>query len=151
MISFSFERRPRMRTTMALVSVLALSMVFPPIVGADALKGKMYFIGLWQGVDPMDGSEALRSITLKDDGTFKIIGSETYWTICDGGRGIVEGTGVLNKGILAADHRITCFTGVEGITETTAQFIPDKKNGILEEIHEDGSPSLILHRIDTRN
>ena len=146
-----------MRTKIALILVLTLSIVFTSLVSAYALEGKTYFIGLWQGVDPLDGSENLISITLNKDGTFNIIGSESYWTFCDGGRGIVKGTGHLiyqgtldHLGILEADETLTCFSG--GTADYTEQFIPDVINGTLKEVYPEDSTQviLILHRIDTR-
>jgi hypothetical protein len=44
--------------------MIAFSIIIAPTAHADGLFNKLYFVGLWEGVDNIDGSEAKRSITL---------------------------------------------------------------------------------------
>lgn len=69
------------------------------------------FIGFWEGVDPEDGAHIIISITSNADGALKVLLYATYITICDGGRGITQGTGnVSAEGGLKVDQFIvTCF------------------------------------------
>lgn len=58
------------------------------------------FIGLWEGVDPQDGGIQLRSITRNEDGTFSLIGRDTYLSTCGGTeRGVITGTGTVENGV----------------------------------------------------
>ena len=96
-----------------LLAVLFLCFII--VFGMTALAGdyfpkKFYFIGLWQGIDLTDGSEIQRSITYNRDGTFTILGYETFYTGCVGGRGIVEATGALQEGVIVSyDFELNCF------------------------------------------
>ena len=82
------------------ISIVVFSIILASTVQAGGLFQKLYFIGLWQGVDNNDGSEAQRAITLNSDGTFNIIGQEPYTNGCGGDRGLVTGTGVLEGGVI---------------------------------------------------
>jgi hypothetical protein len=127
--------------------IVALTLVLPSILNADPLDGDFKFAGLWQGVDPTDGSEALRSIIRNRDGTYEVIGSETYFSGCNGGRGIVTANGLNKDGILTLDKfTLECYGGDKFVGN--AQFTPDKESGIIKESYEGGTFSpVILHRI----
>jgi hypothetical protein len=74
------------------------------------LREVFYFIGLWQGIDPIDGSEMLRSITRNGDGTFLIVGTESHYVGCYGDRGKSVGTGVLEGNVIASsDFTLICY------------------------------------------
>ena len=60
------------------------------------------FLGLWEGIDPEDGSTVQISINdFNKDGVLEIVAREGYFTVCyDGiantqGRGTITGTGTL--------------------------------------------------------
>ena len=113
--------------------------VFSIILASNVYAGQFYesfnFIGLWQGIDTVDGSEAQRSITLNSDGTFNIIGREGYFSACDGFRGILKGTGVLENGVLFFENfEVTCFyEDGEESRIIPVKYIPDKFNGTIRE------------------
>jgi len=130
--------------------ILSLIIVSP--VHAGGILYKLSFVGLWQGIDESDGSEAVRSITLNDDGTFNIIGQEPYTSGCEGERGMITATGVLTDGIIMSDNfTLTCFNG-EGPFTVTATYELNKLNGtLIEDIPyiSDFGP-MILHKISKR-
>jgi hypothetical protein len=133
-----------------IMSVVVFSIILAWNVNAGPLVKGFYFIGLWQGIDPNDGSEVLRSITKNNDGTFNIIGSETFFHGCDGGRGIATGTGVLEDDVLISeDFTLECYD--VGTYPGEIQYVPDRLNRTLEEHDMSGifEPS-ILHRINKR-
>ena len=117
-------------------------------VQADGIS-KRYFVGLWEGVDSYDGSEAQRSITLNSDGTFSIIGQEPYTNGCGGERGLVTGTGVLEGGIIISeDIALICFNGRGPFENMRAMYIPDKLNRTLVEDFPDSNfEPMVLHKI----
>lgn len=139
-----------MKTSLTLI-VIMLSLLFVPFVGADDDDNpKDYFIGLWQGVDPLDGSEALRSIIKNKDGTFKITGSESFFSGCGSDRGIVEATGYVKRYVLRTeDATLTCFED-NTVFDIELKYVPDRKNGTLVEVTGGGFPPVVLHRIDNR-
>lgn len=111
-----------------------------------------FFIGFWEGVDPLDGSSVQVSISDNDrDGVFDIIWRESFFTLCDGERGIVTGTGTVEDGILRANLVRTCVTTDE-TGEFEVAFEPEKEDEILVTISitNPDIPSIILHQVSSR-
>ena len=135
------------------ISIVVFSIILASTVQADGLFQKLYFVGLWQGIDTVDGSEAQRSITLNRDGTFNINGFESYLSACLGGRGTIAGTGVLQDGkIISDDLEVTCEEWEVGVL-IPQEYIPDKLNGTLMERSTNdpyGIPRTTLHKISNR-
>ena len=70
------------------------------------------FLGLWEGIDPVDGSSQTVEISRGADGGFGLLWAESYWTVCDGRRAVLEGTGQTAAGdrnSLVFQMTITCF------------------------------------------
>jgi hypothetical protein len=138
-----------------IISIVVFSIIIASNVQAGEFFQRLYFVGLWQGVDDFDGSEAQRSITLNNDGTFNIIGQEPYTRGCGGERGKVKGTGRLEGGVIVSDDfTLTCFPDnvpVEG-DEFAVEYKPNKLNGTLIESFPDFSifPETTLHKISNR-
>jgi len=133
-----------------IVSILVL-MIAVPICSADSGKNKKKFIGMWQGIDPLDGSEALRSITLDDDGIYNIVGYESFYNGCYSAtgnpRGIVEATGSVEDGVLITDYfALKCQNGPV-YDDISVEYIRDKKNGTIIESIGGGFPPVILHKV----
>jgi hypothetical protein len=132
-----------------LVGLAALFLV--AMVSADSSSHK-YFIGLWEGVDPNDGSRRTVSISDNDqDGVFDLVQYDTYWTLCGDDRGVTDGTATLGaNGLLQFSGTLTCLS-----TGTTVPFSVDyqafRKADILVEIPV-GVPLSpdTLHRVSSR-
>jgi hypothetical protein len=135
-----------------IISIVVFSIILSSTVQAGGLFQKLYFVGLWQGVDISDGSEAQRSITLNSDGTFNIIGQEPYTSGCNGERGMVTATGVLEGGVIITDDfMLICFNGYGPFGPFDATYTPDKRNGTLKEGFPDSiSSPTSLHKISNR-
>ena len=133
------------------ITVVVFSLILASTVQAGGLFQKLYFIGLWEGVDLSDGSEVQRLITLNRDGTFNIVGREPYTHGCRGERGVVSGTGVLEGGVLVSDDfTLTCFNGYGPFTDR-AEYTPDKLNGtLIEEFPDSGFGGESLHKVSNR-
>ena len=131
------------------VVFLVFSIALAPFALAKSVNQGKDFVGLWQGIDPLDGSEVLRSITLDEDGTFNIIGTETYFDGCDG-RGKVSATGSFDNGILGSNnYTLHCYDPEKDITPRWVEYVQDKENGTIVEVIGN-FPPVILHRIDTQ-
>ena len=114
---------------------------------------KLYFIGLWEGIDGNDGSEAQRSITLNNDGTFSIIGQEPITSGCLGERGYVTGTGVLQDGVIVSyDFALFCYNGEGPFVNMYATYTADKLNRTLIEDFPNAVQfePMIMHKISNR-
>ena len=133
------------------VILILLSLNFAPFAGADFHQRGMYFVGLWQGIDPLDGSEVLRSITIDDYWKFQIKGTETYFKSCKSDRGIVEATGfIYNSVLITEDFTLKCLEDGKNFF-IDVEYVPDRKNGTLVEVIGGDFPPVILHRIDKGN
>ena len=121
------------------ISLVVFSLILVSTAQADVLF-KRYFVGLWEGIDPNDGSESQRSITLNTDGTFNITGQEPYTFGCKGERGFVKATGQLVNGvIISEDFKLFCFNGElsNGSKELRVEYKPNPLNGTLRESYPD--------------
>jgi len=130
-------------------ALVVFSVILASTVHAGGFAQKLYFIGLWEGIDDNDGSEAQRSITLNRDGTFKIIGQEPQIIGCNG-RGMLTGTGVLEDGIIIVnDFKITCYDDPpSGPYYFIATYKPNKLNRTLIEDYPDSDfLPMNLHKI----
>jgi predicted GH43/DUF377 family glycosyl hydrolase/regulation of enolase protein 1 (concanavalin A-like superfamily) len=70
------------------------------------------FVGFWQATD-LDGSDMGLIIAGPYTGPFQITWTDNYIQFCDGGPGILSGTGWLNESdanLLEADVHLVCFT-----------------------------------------
>ena len=112
-----------------------------------------FFIGLWEGIDPVDGSNVRVSISNIDrDGVFEIVWSETFFTLCDGEPGVVTGTGTVGEdGILRGNEVLTCLTTGETLN-SEGVYEPVKKDEILVNISPTNPelPPIILHQVSSR-
>jgi hypothetical protein len=136
------------------ISIVVFSIILASTVQAGGLLQKLYFVGLWEGIDDFDGSVAQRSITLDSDGKFYIIGQEPYTFGCGGERGKITATGVLKDGVIYSDDfSLTCYNGSNGFKNGIVEYVPDKLNGTLIESFPDSSidfPPSVLHKISNR-
>lgn len=89
------------------------------------------FVGLWEAVDPQDGSHLVLSITGNDEGSVKLLVYDTYFTTCNGGRGIAQGTGEVSaeQSLQVEDYTITCFE--TGDTTTVPITLSKNSDGTL--------------------
>ena len=134
--------------------VLTMALVVPGIAGAN---GTRFFIGLWQGVDTLDGSEILVSISDNNrDGILEVRYTETFFTTCiaqdkgfNGSPGLVEGVGTIEAKTLTWTFSFKCYdpatNSLAEIETGTATFEANRRNNIL--VDASGN---ILHRVGRR-
>jgi len=125
--------------------------------GNAAAVGNRFFIGLWQGIDTLDGSEMLVSINDNDrDGILEVRLTETFFATCiaqnkgfSGSPGILEGTGTVNGKILTWNFSFKCYDpATNSLTEILtgpSTYEAHRRDNIL--VDEEGN---IFHRIGKR-
>jgi hypothetical protein len=99
--------------------VLAAVALLPLAVGSSAnaasersFFGLRSFIGLWEGIDPVDGGDSLRSITCSLDRSCELGATDSVITLCGGGPAFASGTGGFEGDALAfPDAVLTCPDG----------------------------------------
>lgn len=106
------------------------------------------FVGLWEAVDPNDGSHRILSITNNGGGTVKLLAYDSSFGDCNGGRGIVQGTGGISaeQSLKVDEFTIICFETSK--SETFSSTFTLNSDGTLTEIDADESlaPAVIYHR-----
>lgn len=108
-----------------------------------------YLLGLWEGVDVNDGSKRTVSITDRDrDGTFEVDSRDTYWTLCDGDRGLEMAVGdVRDDRVLETVGVVTCFgTDIE-IDVIQTYVYSRREDTLLATPVGTGLAPVVLHRI----
>jgi len=141
-------------SAVVVVSLMAaLHTTCTTIESADQEENR-FFIGLWEGVDPLDGSSFQVSISDIDrNGVIDTISRETFFTLCDGERGLATGTGTVgDDGILRTNAVLTCLTTGKTISGEST-YEPVKKDEILVLSFPRTNPDLppiILHQVSSR-
>ena len=141
--------------TALIVGLTVMAAATPTLaVSPNAAKGQ-FFIGFWEGIDPLDGSTVQMSITDDDqDGAFDFIYRESFFTSCftaqnTKGRGVLTGTGILvEKGVMEVVADQTCFDDGNQ-TELEFEVFPIIRASLKGDnltISQDPFPSIILHR-----
>lgn len=104
------------------------------------------FVGLWEAVSPDDGAHLILSITQNDDSTFKLLLYSTFWTTCNGGRGLVQGTGKVSaeQSLTSDDFTLTCFE--TGQTTKFASTLTRNPDGTLTDVFSESAPPTVFHR-----
>ena len=135
-----------------MIAVLALSspLVTSPARAADQapLIGPRAFVGLWEGIDPFDGSLQRLSITCADDMTCDVRLTDSFFTDCEGETGFAQGEGIIEDGALSVSaFMLTCNNGET--LEDSELFVPDFANGTLINLdaRSDISPPTAFHKI----
>jgi len=121
-------------------------------MGAGTARGQSshpQFLGLWEGVDPNDGSKRTISIADRDgDGTFEVASRDTYWTLCDGDRGLeLASGGVRADGVLETAGLVTCFDGAPGIPVQQTYEFSRRDHTLLATPHGTTLLPITLHRV----
>ena len=110
------------------VGVLAL--ISTPAFSKES-KRPFVFVGLWENIDVVDGSEGTLSITPDEAGGFRVLIKTTDVSVCpSGGAGFSIGTATIEAGVLvSADRMIRCESGDD--VSSPVEFVPDHRYDLL--------------------
>jgi hypothetical protein len=110
------------------------------------------FLGLWEGVDINDGSKRTISITDRDgDGMFQVASRDTFWTLCNGDRGLELAEGrVRPDGVLETIGLVSCFDGAPGIQVVQTYEFSRRDDTLLATPHGTTLQPITLHRVSER-
>jgi hypothetical protein len=110
------------------------------------------FVGLWEGIDPVDGGDSLRSITCHRDRSCELGATDSVITLCGGGSAFASGTGGVEDGELVfAEVVLTCPN--DGATvNLSIRYARDPLNRTLVEttvvVDDDRTlPNIVFHKI----
>jgi hypothetical protein len=137
-----------MNRFLAVASAALLPLAFASSAHA---AGERSFVGLWEGIDPVDGGDSLRSITCDRDRTCKLAATDSVITLCGGVPGFAGGTGGLEGNELVfPDVVLACTDGTE--VQLSMRYERDLLNRTLIEtitVVDTGNtlPNIIFHKI----
>jgi hypothetical protein len=106
---------------------------------------------LWEGIDPVDGGDSLRSITCQRDQSCELAATDSVITLCGGGPGFASGRGGLEGDELVfPDTVLACPDGTE--VQLSIRYERDPLNRTLVEttvvVDTDTTlPNIIFHKI----
>jgi len=134
-----------------ILGALFITMVSAALLGAGGRyqRSNRQFLGLWEGVDVNDGSKRTISITDHDeDGVIEVAARDTYWTLCDGDRGIELATGgVRHDGVLATNGVVTCFETLDEVRVMQTYELSRQKDTLFATPHGTSLIPITLHRV----
>jgi hypothetical protein len=122
-------------------------------------KTARQFVGYWMGMDPLDGADVRRGITANNDGTFSMIGHDSFLTLCDEtDRGIIEVSdfrpvGSKKKPALVSDNHVLTCTSNDTTRTLKNRTVLINKNVISETVTtQEGQfvDKTIYHRVSER-
>jgi hypothetical protein len=139
-----------MRRVLLSVAAFMVAVLVVRVWAAPPVKS---FQGYWMGIDPVDGGDQRRSFIRQEDGTFAMVGRDSFLRLCDStDRGLISfSDGVITgRHSMASDNlKIACFnTQSTVILRARYELIED--NLMTEETTmQDGTrvQVLVLHRI----
>jgi hypothetical protein len=133
---------------------LAAAFLFP---GNASALGNRFFIGFWEGIDTLEGSEMLLSISDNNrDGILEVRLTDTFFATCiaqnqgfAGSPGLIEGTGTVTDKVLNWNFSFKCYkpatNSLVEILTGTSTYEANRKDNIL--VDEFGN---IFHRVSKR-
>jgi hypothetical protein len=114
-----------------------------------SFDGERSFVGLWEGIDPADGGDSLRSITCFEDRSCNLAVTDTVISLCGSGTGFASGTGGLEGDELVfPDVVLTCSDGEEA--HLVVSYERDRLNRTLVETAVVGArtlPNIVFHKV----
>jgi hypothetical protein len=132
--------------------VLALAfLALLPLASASSANAasERSFIGLWKGIDPLDGGPGLHSITCSGDETCQLIADDEVVSFCGGEAAFIGGTGGLEgDDLVFPDAVITCRDGP--VVTIELSYTRDRRNKTLVATASSGGPAvrtIVLHKI----
>jgi hypothetical protein len=135
-----------MKRVLALAFLAVLPLAFASSANAASERS---FVGLWQGIDRLDGGAALHSLTCFGDGTCQLIATDSVVSFCDGASAFIGGTGGLEGDELVfPDAVLTCPDST--VVELELRYERDRRNRTLVGTAVvDGIPvrSIVFHKI----
>jgi hypothetical protein len=116
------------------------------------------FVGLWEGVDALDGSTVQVSLSdIEGDGVLELRQREGFYTVCfkegpgfSQGRGFITGSGIVTtKGVLDLETSLFCVDDdnvVKLLVKEDVQYTLRSEGQVLQLPQFDDNPRVVLHR-----
>lgn len=104
------------------------------------------------GIDPLDGGDSRRGITVNDNRTFSVIGRDTVFTLCDAtDRAIITANDAkITVSALVSDNLVINCTNNNSTVKLKVRYDVIDKNILRETVTtQNGDPvdKIIFHRV----
>lgn len=128
-----------------LVSLLIVLITVPPAIAETSRMSA--WIGIWQAVDPEDGSLQTLSITRTSPNSAVVLIHDSHFTLCNGDLGLGQGNGNLinPRQLDVPDYKVTCFHS--GLTKGGGTSFTLERDGALRRTLAPPSPGITYYRI----
>jgi len=142
-----------MRRVLSVLCIMAVSAAMLAASGSRDRRANRHFLGLWEGVDVNDGSKRSISVTDHDgDGILEVAARDTYWTLCQGDRGLEDAVGsVRYDGVLETEGLVTCWDesgDIETQVKVTQEYQYSRRaNTLYATAVGTGLIPITLHRV----
>lgn len=143
-----------MKRILVCASVALLPLALASSASAQSERsffGLRTFVGLWEGIDPVDGGDALRSITCHRDGSCELGVTDSVFTLCGGGPAFASGTGGLEGDVLVFPEVVLTCPDDGPKVDFSVSFERDPLNRTLVEtavvVDDRTLPNIVFHKI----
>jgi hypothetical protein len=124
------------------------AVVYFGIVSAPAVAGEEHdWVGLYQGLDALDGSIDNMSIMRTGDGEFHIRIVPSRISLCESGVGWIVGDGRLADGVMVRHNSLLFCEGHEPEPLVDVEIVRDDLTGVLSNRTEDDQRILYYHPV----
>ena len=108
------------------------------------------FSGLWEGIDPGDGSLTQRQITCTQDGSCLVLGADSLFSFCETNQGILRGQGTIEGEVLKVpDFTLTCIQDDKEVSVDTTFSLNSSHQTLLEKTVEPSISPITFHKISS--
>lgn len=137
-----------MKRQLTLVLIAMLSVLLFAAGGKDKSSANRHFLGLWEAVDVNDGSKRTISITDHDgDGVLEVDSRDTFWTLCEGDRGLERAAVQVRHDVLKTEGRAICFGTMIEIPIVQTYELSRKTGTLVATPLDTGLIPITLHRV----
>ncbi|MCY6382565.1 hypothetical protein [Hoeflea prorocentri] len=128
--------------------IFGAALVFLAVSAVPSTAGENEWVGLYKGLDALDGSVDYLSISTTAPGEFEIRIVPSVISLCETGVGWIVATGrLVEEGTLLRENARVFCQGAEPVSLENRYFVRDDETGVIRYGASDDGRSLIYHRI----
>ena len=130
-----------------LLMLLILAIMFSSIA-CTSQNSRSQLNGLWEGIDPGNGSLTQRQITCEKDNSCLVLGSSSFWSFCDSARGLLRGEGLIeDKDLNVPGFTLTCTDDGRNISVDTTFSLDIRNQELFEQTVNPDIDPITFHKI----
>ena len=138
--------------SVVLLMFLIFTIMFSSIActNQDGKTRVSQFSGLWEGIDPGDGSVSEYQITCAQDGSCLVLGADSFVSLCYTNQGILRGQGSIDGNVLnVPDFTLTCIQDNKEVSVDTTFSLDLHNRTLLEESVDPNISPITFHKVSS--